>query len=445
MINKTNKNNVPSKELLVKMIDSSSQMIALLDTEMSIIFANKSMMDTLEMEERDVYNTPYWDLPIWEHSNELKNKILFSMEKIFLGETINFQVTQNIKGLGLRDNVFTIEPIFDSFEEIEYLLVYSYDITQYKIAEVALQRTEKQLKTFFDYSTDGNIINTIEEPVHWKEYFDNGNENEILDYIIKNQKTRISNKEIHRQFKTIENKNTDFTKFLFSNKDEQKSFLKKLIQNKIIHFEKEFLDLDLILSCTYVAIFDSENRYYGHFGIHRDITESKKMERELIELATKDSLTGVNIRRHYINLATKAFSLLDDLSKLGVLMIDIDNFKGINDTFGHDAGDKALIKMARLCEDVIGNDGIFGRMGGEEFSAIICYDSNRENALKIAEKIRIAVENLVVPLDNLSIFFTISIGISFSESAKSFESLLKEADRNLYKAKHTGKNKVVYK
>jgi diguanylate cyclase (GGDEF)-like protein/PAS domain S-box-containing protein len=429
--------------LLLKILNSTSQMIALLDKEMSIIFGNEALLEVIKMTTDEIRNTPYWDLPIWTHSDELKNKILFSMEKIFLGETINFQTTHLIENKGLRDYDFTIEPILDEQGEIQYLLAYSHDITQYKNAEVALQRTEKQLKTFFEYSTDGNIINTIEEAIHWEEYMDMGKEKELLDYIVHNQKTRISNKEMTKLFSSNGSCPEDLTSVLFDSLEEQKEFLKRLIKNKVIHFEKEYPQNDKVFNCTYVAIYDSENRYYGHFGIHRDVTEQKKMEKNLIKLATKDSLTEVNIRRHYIDLAQKEISLTDENNKIAILMIDIDNFKSINDTFGHDIGDKALISMAKLCEETIGDKGHFGRMGGEEFSATIYSDGNDNIAIGMAERLRKAIEDMLVPIGNLSIFFTVSIGVTFVEGKGELEGALKRADMALYEAKQTGKNKVV--
>jgi len=129
-------------------------------------------------------------------------------------------------------------------------------------------------------------------------------------------------------------------------------------------------------------------------------------------------------------------------SPTAVIMLDIDEFKKINDTYGHAVGDMILVKLAQTIRSIIRKDDLFIRYGGEEF-LIILPNSNVKNAYKIAQKIRKAVENLEVLVDGEKIKFTVSLGVSgVEEDDESMYDSIKRADENLYKAKRGGKNRV---
>jgi len=121
-------------------------------------------------------------------------------------------------------------------------------------------------------------------------------------------------------------------------------------------------------------------------------------------------------------------------------MIDIDDFKNVNDTYGHDIGDKVLVEMTQTCEYILKEKGIYGRMGGEEFAAFI-YNENGKG-FDLAEEIRREIEELSIKTDKEYLNFTVSIGYTEVERGHTMEEALKRADKALYKAKRTGKNKV---
>ncbi|WP_446897659.1 GGDEF domain-containing protein [Clostridium sp. LBM24168] len=174
------------------------------------------------------------------------------------------------------------------------------------------------------------------------------------------------------------------------------------------------------------------------------IMETAAMYRKLENEAAKDYLTGLNNVRQF----NKKFNSISQLAihkeeDLSLLLIDIDFFKEINDTYGHDIGDSVLKDLAHIFLDTCRTYDVVSRNGGEEFS-ILLLDCPASKAVKIAEKLRKNVEkNDFYILGNKTINITISIGISsYPELTKQVSSLLKSADIALYQAKSNGRNKV---
>ncbi len=159
--------------------------------------------------------------------------------------------------------------------------------------------------------------------------------------------------------------------------------------------------------------------------------------------AYKDGLTEV-FNRRFLEEKAKELFLQYKLSdaQVGIIMLDIDNFKKINDTYGHDVGDLVLIALVNTIKQIIRKNDIFIRYGGEEF-IIILPNSNIENTYKIAEKIRQEIEKVKIHIGDKHFSFTISLGISeIHKDDKSIYDAIKRADMNLYKAKRNGKNRV---
>jgi len=169
---------------------------------------------------------------------------------------------------------------------------------------------------------------------------------------------------------------------------------------------------------------------------------TQKVE-EYSDKVYKDGLTEILNRRFLEEKAHELFvkyTLTD--TPVGIIMLDIDDFKKINDTYGHDIGDIVLIKLAQAVKRIIRKGDLFIRYGGEEF-LIILPNSNIENTYKIAEKIRKEIEKLSIEINEKKLKFTISLGISeVNMLDSSLFDAIKRADINLYKAKQKGKNRV---
>ncbi len=163
----------------------------------------------------------------------------------------------------------------------------------------------------------------------------------------------------------------------------------------------------------------------------------------LEELSLTDVLTGLPNRRHGIHHLTTLWNeSLHSGAPLACMMVDADHFKEVNDSYGHDAGDKVLRKLAETLQNSVQNSDIVCRLGGDEFF-IICPGRDRKEGLHIAEALRKKVSELRVPTGDGIWHGSISIGLSVRSSGmKDYEALIKSADNGVYEAKRAGKNCV---
>ena len=166
--------------------------------------------------------------------------------------------------------------------------------------------------------------------------------------------------------------------------------------------------------------------------------------RELEYLARFDPLTGVANRRYFVEMVEAEMARSSRYGKpLSILMVDIDQFKEVNDVYGHQAGDIVLQALCETCKIVLRAVDIVGRLGGDEF-AILLPETPPATASHVAERLRGAIESTVVDLEMHSPFyFSVSIGCA-SRNAKNdnLDTLLNLADKALYDAKRTGRNRV---
>ena len=165
---------------------------------------------------------------------------------------------------------------------------------------------------------------------------------------------------------------------------------------------------------------------------------------ELERLATTDPLTGVYNRRYFMEFAIKEFLRSRRYSHVfSVIQIDIDHFKKINDIHGHAAGDDALKAFAANCLEILRENDVLGRVGGEEFT-IILPETEKEGAVIVAERFRQTIADLRLYVDKQFIHFTVSIGVTnLRKDDSGMEAVLRRADEALYLAKNGGRNKVV--
>lgn len=163
---------------------------------------------------------------------------------------------------------------------------------------------------------------------------------------------------------------------------------------------------------------------------------------KLEAMATTDSLTGLANRRAFFSRTETARNVSErGLKKIGLLMLDIDHFKRLNDQFGHAAGDEALRLFAATTHKLLRDNDIMASLGGEEF-AVVLPDTDRAGALHVAERIRAAIAAVEVPLAVTTLRFTVSIGVVLLENLEDINQALARADRALYFAKSSGRDRV---
>lgn len=188
---------------------------------------------------------------------------------------------------------------------------------------------------------------------------------------------------------------------------------------------------------------DSNGEITGAIEIFSENSERKQILekiKNLEKLAMLDELTQLPNRRYIENVIQMKLNeyLLNEV-KFGLIFMDIDDFKKINDNYGHDVGDLVLKTISKTFSNNLRGDDIIGRWGGEEFIAVFS-GVNRENLEKIAEKLRMLVENTVIKDEKLKV--TISIGAALVTPEDDMDTLIKKSDQLLYKSKKSGKNCV---
>lgn len=173
--------------------------------------------------------------------------------------------------------------------------------------------------------------------------------------------------------------------------------------------------------------------------------EVKKLQNELTLLASTDTMTKLYNRRYFTTVSEHIVNLAKrDKKDLCLIMIDIDDFKNINDTYGHKIGDEVIIKFAEILQKEQRKSDISCRFGGEEF-VLLLPETEVKNAQIVAEKLRVKTQEIKMIFDSKGILnFTISLGISsvLLKEEVNIEKALQRADEALYKAKRSGKNRI---
>ena len=177
--------------------------------------------------------------------------------------------------------------------------------------------------------------------------------------------------------------------------------------------------------------------------LQAEIEVRRRLEDELRVLASTDELTGAASRRHLFELARHEIDRRDRTgAPLSLLLIDLDQFKAVNDSRGHAAGDEALRRFASTCREQLRRGDVFARAGGEEF-ALLLPATTSTAATDVAERIRAAVAAIPIECDGQRFSITVSIGVSqVAGGETTLDRALSRADKALYAAKRSGRNRV---
>jgi len=183
--------------------------------------------------------------------------------------------------------------------------------------------------------------------------------------------------------------------------------------------------------------YDKHNNLIGYHGISRDISEQKQLREELQQLAFVDELTNIPNRRHFLALAEKEISRAKRYQHaLSIVIIDIDQLKQTNDTYGHYAGDRALRDFVIMTRSLIREVDIIGRFAGDEF-LILFPETDADRAYQVMERIGEKLAASPIFYEDEQFLVSMSYGIaSLDLSADTVNDLIKKADQALYKAKN---------
>lgn len=196
--------------------------------------------------------------------------------------------------------------------------------------------------------------------------------------------------------------------------------------------------------------------FFGIFFIHplirtqvkeegklREMTASLSARSETLEhAALTDSLTGMQNRRYFDDALREYLQEFRRIGKpIGLMILDLDHFKTVNDSHGHDVGDEVLRAVASCLRDFTRYHDVAARLGGEEF-AVVAPNMDHELLVKLAERIRKAISGLTVVSGNIRLKVTTSVGLAVWDGKETAEDFFRRADRMLYQAKRLGRNRV---
>ncbi|WP_084005098.1 EAL domain-containing protein [Gilvimarinus polysaccharolyticus] len=315
-------------------------------------------------------------------------------------------------------------PVHDNNGKVVGIVGIGRDITERRATEKALREGEERFRNLTELSSD------------W--YWEQNKDLVFINLTDPNGKSGFSGTQV--QGKTIKQlPNTEILNNDWS------------AHEQCVNAHLPFRDLELrvsrsqdktcYLSLSGLPIFDSAGVFSGYQGIGRDITERKTAEAHTHHLATHDSLTDLPNRTMFFDVLDVAIeSAHRNKRKLAVLFVDLDRFKNINDTLGHDAGDELLTQISVRLSHSLRSCDVVARLGGDEFAILVQEINEPEQAATVAQKILSAAVSPVMVLGQ-ECRVTASIGVSvFPDDAGDAQTLMKNADIAMYRAKDEGKN-----
>lgn len=211
-------------------------------------------------------------------------------------------------------------------------------------------------------------------------------------------------------------------------------------------YESEVVNKDGVL--RYVRFHkstfnNSKGEVAGLIGVFEDLTEQKKLEKNLVKMASQDPLTGVNNRRTIESILTQEIKQAEQHDyPLALLMIDLDDFKVLNDTYGHIVGDQVLKNLVDLISMQLKESNYLGRFGGDEF-IIILPNTRLDEAHLTAQKLLLAISEHGFNAQGTIIHLNVSIGVAAREDSDHVEQFISKADQAMYKAKQQGRHQVI--
>ncbi len=402
------------------LVESSTDSMYIVDRQCRYLFANRHHLERRGKRLEEIVGSPYWGVYRQEHHKEFTARV---KEVLATDKSIQFDHPAHTDPK--RHILQTFSPIKDRNAKITAVAVVSKDITSRKRMEEALRESEERYRTIIEHMEDGYY--EVDLAGHFTFC------NEAALKILGSRREEITATHYNRY---IDPKNAKKLSRMF-NQVRKTGIPSPASEWGLTGKDGRRRSIDISVS----PIRDASGRTRGFRGIFRDMTERKKVEETIRHLAYHDALTGLPNRLLFHDRLLVAFANAKRSGRqLALLMLDLDEFKEVNDTLGHYTGDRLLQEVSKRLTDLLRGSDTIARLGGDEFMLLIPEVTNAEDYVIIAEKIIKALHR-AFRCDGHKIRITTSIGIAiFPHHGDDADTLMKHADTAMYRAKKMGRD-----
>lgn len=411
------------EQLFKALTDQSSDIIVIVNREGLVTYENKAIEEVLGFKTNERLGCRGFDNI---HPDDM-SFVAGEFERLF--QDVNAPVSRSEVRLRDKNGNWTFfESVASNLSNnnvVEALIINLRDITERKLAEESLRESEEKYRTILENIEDGYY----EVDLSGNFTFFNDSVGRLHGY---------SSEELmgmnYREYTDKEYSKKLFKTFnkVYKTGEPTRGFGWQIIRKD---GTKRYIEVSVSLQK------DSSGKPKGFRGISRDITERKQIEQQLNHLATHDSLTGLPNRMLFMDRLQIALAQSNrNQNKLAVIMLDLDNFKDINDTLGHIVGDKLLQEVGCRLTGILRQNDTVARLGGDEFVILLSDLGKIEDAAEVAKVILKSLREPFVFADN-KITSQASIGIAvYPDDCEDIESLLKKSDMAMYAVKTQGRN-----
>ncbi|TVO70453.1 sensor domain-containing diguanylate cyclase [Sedimenticola selenatireducens] len=411
-----------SLQRYAKMVSITRNMLSFVDNSFTYHAVSQGYVDTFGQPHEQLIGKQAKDL----HGEDAFNNVLKPLlKRTFNGESVNSQIWIHPPNNTPKYLDLIQTPYYEPDGTISGVVVSGHDITAQKKTEETLQKLSLAV-------THSPVLTVITDPDGVIEY---------VSPIVEKITGYTAEEVIGNTPRLFKSGRTDIAVYeslwqAIKNKQSWQGEIENRRKDGRCYWEH----------ISIAPVLNDNNELIAFVGSSTDITERKHLEQKLQELASTDPLTGIYNRRHFLaEIETHLEYSKRYKSPLSLLIIDIDNFKSINDEGGHALGDAVIQQFTQVCEQTIRNVDLLGRLGGDEF-AILMPETDRNEALVLAERIKEEVSQFELQYESHTLHITVSIGLSTFRKDPiqddTVESLMARADEGLYQAKRGGRNLI---
>ena len=399
-----------SEETLHAFFDAVHETMVLIDTKGIILLSNAVGAQRLGKDVREFVGTCLYDHFPQDIAGFRKEKY---NTVIATGKPVYFQ--DNRAGRFFEQHCF---PVFDGEGDVSGVAIFAHEITERKQAEELLKESEERYRVLVEYSNDGVALIEGDHHIYVNQKF--------LDIFGYEKPEDIIGK----------------SPFMIVHPDDREMVLEHNRKRQIgeqVSPKYEFKGVKKDGTTLFIEVSATKIVYNGKavsLAYLRDITERKRMEQQLHKMSFTDELTGIYNRRGFFVLSEQQLKVAERTKKdMLLFFVDMDRMKQINDTLGHQEGDRALIEIASILKEVFRESDIIGRIGGDEF-AILAIDTTDESRSLLINRLYNTLDNYNKS-EGRKYELSLSIGIAYynSEKPSSIDDLMAQADTLMYEEK----------